>query len=184
MSNKVEGFSISHAAILDGTTGAEEVAGDIYAVRNGNLQLSSNTFDNTGDDQVLSTWNWIDYATVAIESGFISFDLINLLTGSTVTTSGTGANASYSLPLWEEGSENTAPKPMLIRVPSKDSDGTQRNLDFVLFRVQFAPISFTGPAYKSGLLISYSGRALLSDKDEKGTHLAKKAVGRLVSYTV
>jgi hypothetical protein len=184
MSTKVEGFSISHAAILDGTTGAEATGGDIFAVRSGSIQLNQNSYDNSGDDVILSTWNWIDYATVSIESGYVPFDLIALLTGSELTTSGAGANAGYNIPLWEEGTESTAPKPMLIRVPSRDAEGNQRNLDFVLYKVQFSPMSFQGPSYKQGLITSYTGRALMSEIDEKGRPLTKRAVGRLVSYTV
>lgn len=180
----VEGFSISHAAILNGTTGAEEAAGDIYSVRSGSIELDTDSYDNTGDDTVMSTWNWINFATVSIQSGFIPLSTLAFLTGTTLSSSGTGATTRYELPLWESGSENTQPRPMLIRVPSKDSDGVQRDLDFVLYKVQFAPFSFDGPSYKEGLLLNYGGRALLSDKNEKGETLTKKAVGRLISKAV
>jgi hypothetical protein len=184
MAANVEGFSVSHAAILDGTTGADATGGDIYAVRSGSIELNTDSYDNTGDDTVLSTWNWINYATVSIQSGYIPFELVALLTGSELTKSGTGTTAGYEMPLWEEGTENTAPKPMIIRIPSKDADGNQRNLDFVLYKVQFSPMSFDGPSYKQGLLTNYTGRALLSEKDEKGQALDKRAIGRLLSYTV
>ena len=72
----IEGFSLSHAAILDGTVAATEVA-DIYGIREGTLDVSTDSYDNTGDDQVLSTWNWINYATLSITSGFIPFDLLS-----------------------------------------------------------------------------------------------------------
>lgn len=180
-SNVVEGFSLTHAAILDGTTGAEEVDGDIYGVRSGTLAVDTGNYDNTGDDFVLSSWNWFNFATVTVQAGYIPFSTIALLSGLTVISSGTGVNDYYSVQLWEETSLNTPPRPMLIRVPAKDKDGLIRTLDFVLYRVNFGPISFDGPSYKSGLLLNYTGRAVMSDKDEAGNLLPRKAIGRLIS---
>lgn len=184
----VEGFSLSHAAILDGTTGADAVDGDIYGIRSGSIELDTDSYDNTGDDAVLSTWYWFNKATLTIQSGYVPFRTIALLTGSKVTSSGTAPNDFYTLPLWEDRQQNTTPRPVLIRVPSKDKDGIQRSLDFILYKVQFQPISFDGPTYKDGLLLNYTGTALMSDKDERGqtvldsqTGLASRAIGRLVS---
>lgn len=183
----VEGFSLSHAAIL-GAGGVEEEFGDIYGIRSGSLELDQDSYDNTGDDTILSTWFWANRVNVTIQSGYVPFQTIALLSGSKVTSSGSGATESFSLPLWEERQMNTAPRPMLIRVPSKDKDGLIRTLDFVLFKVQFQPFSFDGPSYKEGLLLNYSGTALFSDKDEKGqavvdsvTGQPTKAIGRLLS---
>jgi hypothetical protein len=175
----VEGFSLSHAAILNGTTGAE--LADIYGIREGTLEVDTDNYDNTGDDSVLSSWQWFNFATVTVQSGFIPFDLLALLSGATITSSGTAPNDSYSIPLWSEKSLNTVTRPMLIRVPSKDTTGAKRFLDFVLYKVQFAPISFDGPSYKNGLLASWSGKATMSSVDEKGTVLTDRAIGRLVS---
>jgi hypothetical protein len=184
----VEGFSLSHAAILDGTTGAEAVDGDIYGIRSGSIELDTDSYDNTGDDAVLSTWYWFNKATLTVQSGYVPFRTIALLSGSKVTSSGTAPNDYYTLPLWEERQQNTTPRPVLIRVPSKDKDGILRTLDFVLYKVQFQPISFDGPTYKDGLLLNYTGTALMSDKDEKGatvldsqSGLPTKAIGRLIS---
>jgi hypothetical protein len=184
----VEGFSLSHAAILNGTTGAEEVNGDIYGIRSGSIELDTDSYDNTGDDAVLSTWYWFNKATLTVQSGYVPFNTIALLSGSKVTSSGAAPNDFYSLPLWEERQQNTTPRPVLIRVPSKDKDGVLRTLDFVLYKVQFQPISFDGPTYKDGLLLNYTGTALMSDKDEKGatvvdsqTGLPSRAIGRLIS---
>lgn len=184
----VEGFSLSHAAILDGTTGADAVNGDIYGIRSGSIELDTDSYDNTGDDAVLSTWYWFNKATVTIQSGYVPFNTIALLTGSKVTSSGTAPADYYSLPLWEDRQQNVTPRPVLIRVPSKDKDGVLRTLDFVLYKVQFQPISFDGPTYKDGLLLNYTGTALMSDKDEKGvqvvdsqTGLNSRAIGRLIS---
>lgn len=175
----VEGFSLSHAAILNGTTGAE--LADLYGIREGTLEVDTDSYDNTGDDSVLSSWQWFNFATVTVQSGFLSFELLALLSGSTITSSGTAPNDNYSIPLWSEKSLNTVTRPLLIRVPSKDTAGATRFLDFVLFKVQFGPISFDGPSYKNGLLVSYSGKAVMSDNDEKGTALTDRAIGRLVS---
>ncbi len=180
-SKVVEGFSLTHAAILDGTTGAEEVDGDIYGVRSGTLAVDTGNYDNTGDDFVLSTWTWFNFATLTVQAGYVPFDTIALLSGSSITSSGSGASDYYSLPLWEETSLNTSPKPVLLRVPARDKDGIVRNLDFVLYRVQFGPMSFDGPSYKSGLLLNYTGRAVMSDKDETGALLPRKAIGRLIN---
>jgi hypothetical protein len=177
----VEGFSISHAAILDGTTGADYVDGDIYGIRQGSLEIDSDSYDNTGDDSVLSSWFWFNYANVTVQSGYVPFKTIAYLAGSTVTSSGTAPGDYYSLPLWNETMLNTAPKPMLIRVPSKDKDGIVRTLDFVLYKVNFQPFGFDGPSYKDGLLLNYSGRAVMSDKNERGQALSERAIGRLIS---
>jgi hypothetical protein len=179
--NNFEGFSISHAAILNGSTGLEESFGDIYGVRSGTIAADTGNYDNTGDDYVLSSWFWLNFATVTIEAGYLPFSTIALLSGATLTSSGAGAGTTYNLGLWEEDSVNQPARPMLIRVPSRDSDGAIRVMDFILYKVIFGPINFTGPSYKSGLLLNYTGRAVISDKDEKGTTLAKRGIGRIVN---
>lgn len=182
----VEGFSLTHAQILDGRTAAEDVLtdggyGDFYGVRTGTIAADTGSYDNTGDDFVLSSWYWINFATVTVQAGYVSFDTISLLAGTPITSSGTDPNDYYSLPLWQDNSVNQSPKPMLIRLPAKDKDGNIRNLDFILYRVQFGPFSFDGPSYKNGLLVNYTGRAVLSDRDEMGNTLARKAIGRLLN---
>lgn len=184
----VEGFSLSHAAILNGTTGLEETFGDIYGIRSGSLELDQDSYDNTGDDAILSTWYWANKVNVTVQSGYVPFNTLGLISGSVVTSSGSGDAQTFSLPLWEQNSMNTTPRPMLIRVPSKDKNGVQRVLDFVLYKVQFQPFSFDGPSYKEGLLLNYNGSALFSDTDEKGqpvldsrTGEPTKAIGRLLS---
>jgi hypothetical protein len=176
-----EGFSVSHAAILDGTTGLEEDFGDIYGISEGSLELATDSFDNTGDDTVLSTWYWMNYANVSIKAGYVPFQTLSLLYGVDITSTGSAPNDTYSVPLWNETSQNQPRRPMLIRVPAKDSEGTPRVLDFILYNVQFQPFSFDGPTYKDGLKLNYVGRALLSTVDEEGTTLSERAIGRLVS---
>ena len=191
VSPTVEGFSLSHAAILNGVTGLEEQFGDIYGIRSGALKLSTSNYDNTGDDAIMSTWYWADKVDVTIQSGYVPFDTIALLSGSKMTSSGAGDTQMYSLPLWEERGMNTPPRPLRLRVPSKDRNGVVRTLDFILFKVQFQPFAFDGPSYKQGLLLNYSGTALYSTIDEKGqpvldsvTGLPSRAMGRLVSAGV
>lgn len=179
MADIFEGFSVSHAAILDGTTSAENISSEldtVYGVRDASMATNNGNFDNTGDDVVLSTWFWFNYVEVTVKSGYIPFNTISLLTGAAVT-SGSG---TYSMPLWETQSMNQPRRPMLIRVPSKDDAGAIGYLDFVLFQVQFMPLAFTGPTYKAGLEVDYSGRALVSATDETGATLAQRAIGRVV----
>lgn len=170
-----EAFSVSHAAILNGSTGAE--AADIYGVREGSVSVDSDSYDNTGDDAVLSNWFWFNYAELTISSGYIPFSVISLMTGAPVSSAGD----VWTMPLWTMSSNNQPSRPVLIRVPSKDSAGEIRTMDIILFRVQFQPISFDGPTYKDGLVLNYSGRAVVSPVDEKGTALPEKAIGRLVN---
>lgn len=184
----VEGFSISHAAILNGNTGIEETFGDIYGIRSGSLELDQDSYDNTGDDTILSTWYWANKVNVTVQGGYVPFQTLALISGSNITSSGTGVNQTFALPLWEENTMNTVPRPMLVRVPSKDATGAVRLLDFILYKVQFQPFSFDGPSYKEGLLLNYNGSALFSSTDEKGgpvldskTGAATRAIGRLLS---
>lgn len=191
--NIVEGFSLSHAEIL-GDDGLAEEFGDIYGIRSGSLELDSDEYDNTGDDTILSTWYWGNKATVTVQGGYIPFETISLISGSSVTTTTDSTSpddptlSTYELQLWEENSMNSKPRPMRIRIPSKDSDGNIRTLDIILYKVQFQPITFDGPSYKEGLLVNYNGSALFSSTDEKGepvldsrTGEPSKAIGRLVS---
>lgn len=177
-----EGFSLSHAAILSGSTGAETAT--VYAVRNGTISTDQGNFENTGDDVVLSEHFWINFANVTIEEGFIPFSTIALITGTTVSSSGAAGADYYAIPLWTLSSMNQPTQPLAIRVPSKDAGGQIRTLDFVLYRVQFQPFNFTGPSYKTGLSCSIAGRALFSTIDERGNALPAtypQSIGRLVS---
>lgn len=280
-----EAFSVSHAALLDGTTAAE--AADIYGVRTASLAPDTGNSDNTGDDSVMSTWNWLNFAQLTIQSGFLPFEMMAKLAGTpievggtptagilkftpaasggagagdafdysapadiafsvngnavalttdltnlagvvaavdtalpagftvaaegtrvVVTTTATGAAATItvggadaaaitggpaysnvagtngdeiSLPLWQEDAANQPPLPVLIRMPGRDARGYTRDVDFILYRVQFGPITFDGPAYKTGLTMSAAGKALLSGYDEVGDPLPKRQIGRIVS---
>ncbi len=177
-----EGFSLSHAAILSGASGAE--AATIYGVRNGTISTDQGNFENTGDDIVLSEHFWINFANVTIEEGFVPFSTIALITGTTVSSSGAAGADYYAIPLWTLASMNQPTFPMAIRVPAKDAGGQIKTLDFVLYRVQFQPFNFTGPSYKTGLSCSIAGRALFSATDERGNALPvsyPQSIGRLVA---
>lgn len=184
-----EGFSLSHAAILDnpvaiggGGTGAETAT--IYAVRNGTLATDSGNFENTGDDIVLSEWFWFNFANLTIEAGFLTFQTLATITGTAISSSGASPNDYYGLPLWTWNSLNQVSRPVAMRVPSRDTAGNIRTLDFVLYRVQFMPFNFTGPSYKNGLTCSMAGRALMSTIDERGTALPAsypRSLGRIIN---
>lgn len=173
-----EGFSVSHAAILDGSTGADEV--DIYGIREGTLDVDSDTFDNTGDDAVLSSWGWVNFANLTIQSGYIPLEMVAKISGTDMVSAGTGATATWTIPLWNEKSFNQPAFPVRLRIPSKTAAGDPRLFDIILYKVQFAPFSFTGPTYKDGLVVSYTGKAVLSEFDEKGGSLTDRAVGRML----
>jgi hypothetical protein len=177
-----EGFSLSHAAILNGTTGAELAT--LYGVRNGSITPDSGNFENTGDNVVLSEWFWLNFANVTIEEGFVTFGTLATIYGVTVASSGVAPNDYYSLPLWTLNSMNQITRPMAVRVPSKDSAGTIYTLDYVLYKVQFQPFTFTGPSYKNGLTTAVNGRALMSTLDEVGNSLPAsypRSIGRLIA---
>jgi len=186
--HNIEGFSLTHAAIL-GAGGVEEEFGDLYGIRSGSLELDQDSYDNTGDDGILSTWYWANKANVTIQAGYIPFDTFSLLTSSTVSSSGSGSSEIISAPLWELRQMNSPTRSMLIRSHSKGGAGVSRYIDFILYKVQFQPISFDGPAYKEGLLVNYSGSALFTDTDHEGnpvldstTGLPTKAIGKIVSW--
>lgn len=88
MSSIVEGFSITHAEILDGTksflsaslASAHADEYDIYGINEGSLDPDTDEYDNEGDDTVLSRWSWLNFAEVEVQSGYLSLPLIANLT--------------------------------------------------------------------------------------------------------
>jgi hypothetical protein len=186
----LEAFSISGAQILTGTeTFLENYAaayaenGDIYGVNEGGLEPDLGDYDNEGDDSVLSVWNWINKAEVSIQAGYLSFPLIANLTGQTISSGTiTGAKQVHGLDLWHEDSMNIAAKSMLLKMPSKDKTGKPSDFIIGLYKVNFKPIAFDGPAYKDGLKINYGGTAVASSTDEKGVAFpdGKKRFGRIL----
>lgn len=91
----VEGFSLNHAQILDGTETFEEALArtdlegwDIYGVNEASLDPDTDQYINEGDDVQLSVWNWLNGADVSVQAGYISFPLMANLTGEAVVESG------------------------------------------------------------------------------------------------
>lgn len=291
----VEGFSVSHAQICDGVSSfltslasAAAIGLDVYGVSDASLAADVGNFENAGDDTTLSRWNWINFATVTVQGGYLSFPLYSTISGQgfstttvvgvsevqsipsnggsagtftisyrgevtapiaynaaaaavqtalqalsqigtgnatvtggpanttalvvtfagtlanqpvdlltvdksgvtgaaggqpTRTTAGVAAGLNYGIDLWHEDSMNVAPKPMILVLPSKDSNGLVRRLVIGLYKVQFGPIGFDGPTTKDGLRVNYDGTALMSPTDELGVAFAdgKKRIGRLLS---
>ncbi len=188
MHTATETFSVTHAMILDGSTRAEDVDvtalseanGDIYGVSAGTLTADIGNYDNTGDDTVRSRWYWLNFASIQITAGYITWDRYTQLTGETITTSTYGSGTIYRVPLWSTASMNVAPHPVLIRCAARDNTGTNRYLDFVIYRVDFSPISFQGPEYKTGMRINYQGAGIPTHYDETGYYRTEESVGALI----
>lgn len=177
----IEGFSITHAAILDGATGLEEATGDIYGVREATITPDKGEYDNTGDNKIMSTWKWFNKATISIVSGYVPYDMIALISGATISSSGSGDSQRFDLPLWELQGDNQIARPLLIKMEAKDSAGVLRYLQFIFYKCSFDPISFDGPRFRDGMAVSYDATALMSTTDEAGDTLAYEAVGRLMA---
>jgi hypothetical protein len=183
-----EGFSVSHAQILDGATAFAAAVPtqqnqDIYGVNEASLDVDDDEYDNEGDDSILSVWSWINKATINVQAGYISFPVIANITGRPISSSGAGATQVLELDLWHENDFNVAPKPMLIRIPSRDNQGAVRRIDIGLYHVDFKPITFDGPTYKDGLKVNYNGSATFSSTSETGTVFAdgKRRFGKIIS---
>jgi hypothetical protein len=191
---RVEAFSITHAQICDGLTtfkdqliAAAAIGLDIYGVNNASLAADTGNYENQGDDQTQSRWNWLNFATVSVQAGYLSFPLYASLSGRPLTTTSTvgppAVVTGYEIDLWHEDSMNVAPKPLMLVLPSKDENGVVRRLVIGLYKCQFGPIGFDGPAFKDGFKVNYEATALMSLTDEKGlAHADGKAkIGRLLS---
>lgn len=183
-----EAFSIKHAAILNGTTLDDHLFGDIFGIRSGTLELDQDSYDNTGDDTVLSTWFWANKVNVTIQAGYIPFDTLETIYGTRAVSSSSGGKLVTSFAFLEENKMQPKARPMRLRLPSKDADGNVQEMDIILYKVQFQPFSFDGPSYKEGLLLNYNGTALMSDVDETGapvldsvTSEPTRAVGRIIT---
>jgi hypothetical protein len=188
----IEAFSLTHAQVLDGATSFDSVTtgttawGDVYGVNDASLDPDTDSYDNEGDDAVMSTWNWLNKADVQVQAGYFSFALVAGLTGRTISSTGSGDEIVYGLDLWHEDDFNVPRRPMIVRMPSKDSVGAVRYFDIGLYTVSFNPITFDGPSYKDGLKVNYGGQALMSSVDELGEPFAdgKRRVGKTISRPV
>lgn len=187
----IESFSLSHAMLIDGATSfldALAVASldwDIYGVNEASLDPDTDSYDVEGDDTVMSTWSWLNFAELKVQAGYLSFPLIAKLTGRPIESStvGVGAKELIGIDLWHEDSMNVPPMPALLRMPARDHTGNAADLIIGLYRVGFNPITFDGPKYKDGLKVNYGGKAIYSAVDELGNAFAdgKKRVGRLLA---
>lgn len=185
-----EAFSVSHVQILasgqsflDALVTAALESEDIYGVSEASLEPDMDSYDNEGDDVILSTWDWLNKADLTVQAGYVSFPLIAELTGQTISSGVVGGKDVFGLDLWHEDSMNIPPRPATIVMPSKDKHGNRADYVIGLYKVAFKPIQFDGPSYKDGLKVNYDGTALFSSTDEKGVAFAdgKKRVGRLLS---
>jgi hypothetical protein len=185
-----EGFSISHAQILDGTTdfvaaafAAYDEDFDIYGVSDASLDPDTDSFDNAGDNVNLSTWNWLNKVDIALQAGYISLPLAAEITGRPVTTLGTLASSAYRFDIWHEDDYNVSSRPLLLKCPSKDNRGVARDLLIGIYSFGFGAMTFDGPSDKDGLKVNYNGTANYSLYDEVGTAFpdGKKRVACLVS---
>lgn len=84
----VEAFSLSHAQICDGTSSfltnlaaAVALGLDFYGVNDASLAADTGNYENNGDDTTRSRWNWINFATLTVQGGFLSFPLYSTLSG-------------------------------------------------------------------------------------------------------
>ena len=181
-SPNITAFSLSHAAILDGTTAAE--LADLFGVNEGSLELESDSYERTGDDKILSTNRWITKGTLSLKSNYIPLDLMAKVYGTPVVSGVEG----ITMQMWTEKAMNIAPRPVVIVAPGETSDGVPTTMKFVLYKVKFGQITFDQfLSYKEGLAISLEGDALLSDKDELGAAFTDNLgarIGKIVSTTI
>lgn len=178
----ISSFSLSHAAILDGSTPAE--IADLYGVNEGSLELETDQYERQGDDRILSTTRWITKGTLSLKSNYIPLDLIETIYGTPVVSGAEG----LTLQLWTEKAMNIKPYPVLVQAPGETSDGTPITFKIVLYKVKFGQFSFDQfMSYKEGLAVSFDGDALLSDTDELGkpfTDGLGARIGKLVAATI
>jgi hypothetical protein len=94
----VEAFSVQNAQICDGTNGfltnlaAQLAVGtDIYGVNDASLAADTGSYENQGDNQTLSRWNWLNFGTVTVQGGYLSFPLYSTLSGQAMATTNVSA---------------------------------------------------------------------------------------------
>lgn len=179
MSANVEGFSLSHVQILDGTetfrnalhrTDTTDGGWDVYGVREASMDVDDDDWSNEGDDDALSRWQWLNYVELEVVSGYFGFKTYERLTGRPTTVSGSGTATSYRADLWHELDSNLPPVPLLLKLPARDATGAVHDLVIGIYRFTPGPMQFEGPEYKEGLSVTYSGSAVKSSLDERGRY--------------
>lgn len=202
--HSVEVYSLSHFGVLDPTSGAEPVSGNLFGVRNATMAVDITKTDNTGDNAILSSWYDFNFVTLTVTSGFISASLIEQITKSPVKDYATAAAYTANTPvdrasatyatdlaaavgnpqhvweqdLWRQDALVTSPWPVIARAPSRDNAGVVRLHDFILYKVIFSPIQFNGPTYRAILESSFTAQGFMSSVNEKGTSLGTLPDGR------
>jgi hypothetical protein len=192
LTRRVEAFSLSHAQILDGATSFTAAALatavgedlDIFGVNDSSITPNADSYDNEGDDSVMSTWNWVTSADLAIKAGYLSFKLIEKLTGQAVGSSTIAGKQVWFQDLWHEDSMNVATRPGLLRMPMRDENGAIGSLILGLYRLEPKPVTFDGPKYRDGLKVNYDARANQSLVDEMGNPFpdGKKRFGKVLAF--
>lgn len=170
----VETFSVSRAVVLDGAIDQDHLLGDVFGVRSATLDLDSTVFENLVDGVVVSTWSIFKKATLRVTAGFLPLRILSAINGSSVVET----KDTTSAPLWEQRQQFTPTVSMLVTVPSRDQDGEIRPLHFVLYQVQFEPISMTGLSYKAGGQVEYVATAMMSSVTETGDPVTDSQTGR------
>lgn len=156
----VEGFSLNHAQIMDGSETFEEAltrteleGWDIYGVSEASLDPDTDQWINEGDDAQLSIWNWVNGADLSVQAGYISFPLIANLTGEEVTESGgtsevqtltaSGPPTAGSFTITYDGQTATGVAFNATAVAIRDKLAALSNLDVDDITVTGGPINTT-----------------------------------------
>lgn len=156
----IEGFSLNHAQILDGSETFEEALArtdlegwDIYGVNEASLDPDTDQFINEGDDAQLSVWNWVNGADLSVQAGYLSFPLIANLTGEDVTESGgtsevqtltaTGPPTAGSFTITYDGQTATGVAFNATATAIRDKLASLSNLDAGDITVTGGPINTT-----------------------------------------
>lgn len=156
----VEGFSLNHAQILNGTetfddalTRTDLEGWDIYGVNEASLDPDTDQYINEGDDVQLSVWNWLNGADVSVQAGYISFPLMANLTGEEVTESGgtsevqtltaTGPPTAGTFTITFDGETATAVPFNATAIQIRDKLASLDNLDASDIVVTGGPINTT-----------------------------------------
>lgn len=176
-----EGFSLDRVAALSGTSGAESA--QLYGAQAITLTPDVSVTAMKADDEDFAAWTDMRKAQLVVTNGYMSFSLIDQLSGPNIAiaSSGTSPSDYYGLPLWTQYQHNQPAVPLALRMSSRNANGAIRTLTFVLYKVQLSVLDFTGITYKTGLQVNYAGTVLFSGTDERGNTLASPEIGRIVS---
>lgn len=174
-----EGFSLDRAAMLDGSTGAED--GQLYGAQSITLTPDVTASEMIADDDQIGLWFSLNKAVLQVTAGFLPFSVLAAMQGVSVSSFGSSPDDYYGLPMITQYGLNRKSVPVAFRMASRNDYGATRSLVVVLYAVQIGQIEFTGMQYKNGLVVSYTGTVTYSSTDEAGNALAIEEIGRIVS---